>query len=58
MEGLLPMGLLQSEHPGKISLLRKLQAQTLPDATKKINKIHLFSNIFITFELILTGKKT
>ena len=34
----------------KTSLLRRLQAQTLPDATPPIGKIHPFSNMAVTFE--------
>ena len=32
------------------SLLRRLQAQTLPDAIPQIGKIHPFSKIAVTFE--------
>ena len=34
----------------KTSLLRRLQAQTLPDATPPIGKIHTFSKMAVTFE--------
>ena len=33
----------------KTSLLRRLQAQTLPDATPPISKIHPFSKIAVNF---------
>ena len=36
----------------KTNLLPRLQAQTLPDATPPVGKIHPFSKIAITFELI------
>ena len=36
----------------KTSLLRRLQAQTLPDATPPAGKIHPFSKIAVTFEPI------
>ena len=35
------------------SLLRKLQAQTLPDATPPIGKIHPFSKMAVTFEPLM-----
>ena len=35
------------------SVLRRLQAQTLSDATPSMGKIHLFSKIAITFEPII-----
>jgi hypothetical protein len=34
----------------KTSLLRRLQAQTLPDEAPPMGKIHPFSKIAITFE--------
>ena len=34
----------------KTSLLRRLQAQTLPDATPPLGKILLFTKITVTFE--------
>ena len=34
----------------KTSLLRRLQAQTLPDVLPPIGKIHLFSEMAVTFE--------
>ena len=37
----------------KTSLLRRLQAQTLPDATPPIDKIHPFSKMAVTFEPIM-----
>ena len=36
----------------KTSLLHRLQAQTLPDATQRVSKIHHFSKIAVTFEPI------
>ena len=37
----------------KTSLLRRLQAQTLPDATLPIGKINPFSKIAITFDPVM-----
>ena len=37
----------------KISLLRRLQAQTLPDATPPVGKINAFSKMAITFEPLM-----
>ena len=37
----------------KISLLRRLQAQTLPDATTPIGKIHPFNKIATNFEPVM-----
>ena len=34
----------------KKSLLRRMQAQTLPDATSQKGKIHPFSKMAVTFE--------
>ena len=39
--------------PNETSLLRRLQAQTLPDATRPIGKIHPFRKIAITFEPLM-----
>jgi hypothetical protein len=38
---------------GETSLLRRLQAQTLPDATPPIVKIHPFSKFAITFKPLM-----
>ena len=46
-----PIALLCEER--KTSLLRRLQAQTLPDATPPIGKIHPFIKIAITFEPVM-----
>ena len=35
------------------SLLRRLQAQTLPDASPPIGKIHHFNKMVVTFELLM-----
>ena len=43
-------GLTKNLEIFKTSLLRRLQAQTLPDATPPIGKIHPFSKMAITFE--------
>ena len=40
----------QMHTPLKTSLLRKLQTQTLPDATSPIGKIHPFSKIIVTLD--------
>ena len=37
----------------KKSLLRRLQAQTLPDATQPIGKINPFSKMAVTFEPLM-----
>ena len=37
----------------KTSLLCRLQAQTLPDATPPIGKIHPFSKMAVTFEPLM-----
>ena len=49
MDGILPNMYLKRL---KTSLLRRLQAQTLPDATPRVGKIHPFSKIAVTFEPI------
>ena len=36
--------------PIRKRLLRRLQAQTLPDETPPLGKIHLFTKIAITFD--------
>ena len=38
--------------PIKTSLLRRLQAQTLPDATPPLGKIPQFTKIAVTFDLM------
>ena len=40
-------------NPHKTSLLRRLEAQTLSDATPPIRKIHPFIKITVTFETIV-----
>ena len=37
----------------RISLLRRLQAQTLPNANPPIGKIHHFSKFAVTFEPLM-----
>ena len=37
----------------KTSLLRRLQAQTLPNATTPIGKIFLFTKMDVTFEPVM-----
>ena len=37
----------------KTSLLRRLQAQTLPDEAPPIGKIHPFTKIAVTFEPLM-----
>ena len=37
----------------KTSLLRRLQAQTLPDEDPLMSKIHPFSKIAVTFEPVM-----
>ena len=37
----------------KTSMLRRLQGQTLPDATLPIGKIHPFSKLVVTFEPLI-----
>ena len=37
----------------KTSLLRRLQAQTLPDATPPIGRIYPFSKMAVTFEPVM-----
>ena len=37
----------------KTSLLRRLQAQTLPDAASPIGKVHPFSKIAVTLEPVM-----
>ena len=37
----------------EISLLRRLHAQTLPNATRPIGKIHPFSKMAVTFEPLM-----
>ena len=39
--------------PIKTSLLRRLQAQTLPDATPPIGKIYPFTKMALTFEPVM-----
>ena len=39
--------------PRKTSLLRRLQAQTLPDAALPIGKVHQFSKIAVTLEPVM-----
>ena len=39
--------------PKETSLLRRLQAQTLPDAASPIGKVHPFSKIAVTFEPVM-----
>ena len=43
----------RNANDGKTSLLRRLQAQTLPDATPPIGKIHPFSKMAVTFEPLM-----
>ena len=38
---------------GETSLLRSLQAQTLPDEAPAIGKIHRFSKMAVTFEPLM-----
>ena len=39
------------------SLMRRLQLQTLPDATPPMGKIHPFSKIAVTFEPLMRFRK-
>ena len=43
----------QFKHLKKTSLLRRLQAQTLPDATPPIGKIYPFTKMAVTFEPLM-----
>ena len=46
-----------SQYIKKISLLRRLQAQTIPDESQQIGKIHTFSKIAVTllrFKIIIS----
>ena len=45
--------IFKSEKKKKTSLLRRLQAQTLPDATPPIGKNPSFSNMAVTFEPVM-----
>ena len=45
--------LKQHDSITKTSLLSRLQAQTLPDATPPIGKIHPFSKMDVTFEPLM-----
>ena len=45
--------LMQLTNVLRTSLLHKLQAQTLPDATLLMGNIHPFSKIAVTFETML-----
>ena len=49
-----PWGFQKYIIPGdKTSMLRRLQAQTLPDATPPIGKIHPFSKIAVAFKPLM-----